>query len=420
MTKKLLFLLFFGASLLRIPVAQAQTDFRPGYIVELSGDTVRGLADYRGALRSTRRCEFKTAPGAATRSYLPSELRGYGFPGQKDFRSRLTPLPDSAGLPQTSRLFFLEVLVSGPASLYARRDRADITHYYLQKQTSAQALVSELLFRRDKIEKDGSVFLRDVNTFRGTLNEAFADCQAVLPEVERALFKPSSLIGVVTSYNRCVQPATAVKKSKSGSKARLGVVVGAQVSKLVFDGDTYQSRGHFVASPAPVLGLALHYVNPAINEKLAFRVEATYAQQYYEDEYAYPSSFPESTEQSRFTVGYVRLPVALRYTAPGARFRPLVELGFALGQATKIEAERRERFVTTLPYGDWKPAFADKNIRTLETGVFAGVGVQLPYFASQPLSVVGRVERSSGIVTAVGYETFVWRYQLLLGMNLFH
>ena len=51
-------LLLFGL-LMIIEFLNAQTDFRPGYIIENSGDTIHGEIDYRGDILMGNVCRFK-------------------------------------------------------------------------------------------------------------------------------------------------------------------------------------------------------------------------------------------------------------------------------------------------------------------------------------------------------------------------
>src|SRR6476469_5126163 len=338
-------LLVFVLILLLSPTrALGQTDFRAGYIVQLSGDTLRGEVDYRGALRSTYICQFRLAPGAPVLAYRPQELRGYGFPGQKEYRTRLTPLPDSMDRSQFPRRFFLEILVSGPASLYAR---SDPTHYYLQKGAGS-APVTELLFQRRVVESDSRSVLQELTPFRGVLSEAFADCPAILPSISQTPFRASALIAIVQRYNQCKQPAAPILVSKRTSHLGVGVLAGGQVSQIVFTGSSDQVGSNFIAKPAPVLGLGVYFTGPSLNEHLMLRLEALYAPQEYEDEYPVASSYAQASAQGHYRISYLRVPFLVRYTGPAKHFHPVLEAGLSVNTALHVESEQRVRYVTSL------------------------------------------------------------------------
>ena len=149
--------------------ARAQADFRPGYVVLPSGDTLRGEVDYRGALRNSLLCKFRPTAGATVQLLQPKALRAFGYRGGDAYRTALTPLPDSGQIPLQPRVprpFFLQVLVDGPAVLYARRDETDHNHYYLQQETAVTQPVTELLIRQEEVFLDGHKFIRDLRELR--------------------------------------------------------------------------------------------------------------------------------------------------------------------------------------------------------------------------------------------------------------
>ena len=80
--------------------ALAQTDFRPGYIIQLAGDTVRGEIDNRSAVRNATECRFRQG---TVRELAPAELLGYGLTGTKVYRTRTVTVPDSAARPARTR-----------------------------------------------------------------------------------------------------------------------------------------------------------------------------------------------------------------------------------------------------------------------------------------------------------------------------
>ena len=400
-------------------LAQAQTDFRPGYILPPTGDTVRGLVDYRGALRSSRLCQFRPTATAPVTTYRPEELRGYGFAGTKEYRTRLVPLPDSADRPQAPRLFYLEVLASGPASLYSRRGRSDATYFYLQKGTAETVPVKELEFHRVAIEVEGRKGIRAVNTFRNTLSEAFVDCPDLSLEVLRTEYQPEALVHIVERYNACRQPDAKPLRTRKKPSVSLGLLAGAQVSRLTFSEGNY-THGILSSGTGPVAGLALQFVSPALNDKIMLRLEVLYTQQQYNDEFSYPVSYLSITanEKVRFKLAYLHIPLVLRYTVRLGRLQPLAEFGVTASQALNIETAHQITYSSLLPNEDWKPAFPESYLRKFEVGLLAGLGLQLPFPANRPLTVLGRVERSNGFITPRGNQNSVWRSQILLGINI--
>ncbi|WP_167851958.1 hypothetical protein [Hymenobacter elongatus] len=96
-------------------VAFAQSDFRPGYVVPTTGDTLRGEVDYRGEQRQAILCRFRAAANGAEVAYTPAQLRGYGLAQGQHYHSQLLP----GAVPQ---YVFLEVLALGTLALYHHAD----------------------------------------------------------------------------------------------------------------------------------------------------------------------------------------------------------------------------------------------------------------------------------------------------------
>lgn len=67
-------------SLLLFPnVLMAQQNLREGYVITLSGDTLRGVIDFRTAAINTKKCVFKQNGATTFTTYLPGEIEGYRF-----------------------------------------------------------------------------------------------------------------------------------------------------------------------------------------------------------------------------------------------------------------------------------------------------------------------------------------------------
>ena len=107
--------------LLSTIVVNAQTDFRPGYIIENSGDTLYGEIDYRGDILMNTICTFKSVENV-THKYSPYDIHSFRFIDSKYYISR-----EVNGIK-----VFLEYLINGEINIYyARDDTGD--HYYLDK-----------------------------------------------------------------------------------------------------------------------------------------------------------------------------------------------------------------------------------------------------------------------------------------------
>ena len=98
--KMKIFLIF--AFLFSISWLYAQPDYRPGYIIANSNDTLYGKIAYRGDMRMRKICKFKT-DGNEIVKYTPYDIVAYRFEEGKYFVSREV----------SDKKVFLEYLLKG-------------------------------------------------------------------------------------------------------------------------------------------------------------------------------------------------------------------------------------------------------------------------------------------------------------------
>ena len=117
--------------LLFAPILNAQTDFRPGYVIDFSGDTLYGDIDYRGDMLMGSICRLQIHEGEIT-EYSPYDIAGFRFIDSKFFVSKEI----------SGKMVFLEYLINGKVSIfYLRDDLGD--HYYIDKDGLG---ITELLY----------------------------------------------------------------------------------------------------------------------------------------------------------------------------------------------------------------------------------------------------------------------------------
>jgi hypothetical protein len=88
--------ILLAVSLLAVAgTAQAQKNFRPGYVVQPAGDTLRGEVDARGGQRMASLCLFRSTASAQPKNYAPADLKAYGLSKGASYES--CPMPAAAG-----------------------------------------------------------------------------------------------------------------------------------------------------------------------------------------------------------------------------------------------------------------------------------------------------------------------------------
>ncbi|OGX82773.1 porin family protein [Hymenobacter coccineus] len=393
---------------------QAQADFRPGYLVQPAGDTVRGEIDYRDARASATQCRFRPSAGAPATVFQPADLRAYGLPGERKHYHSLTPV----GAPQPA---FLEVLVSGPANLYVLRtaDRAD--HYYVATETFPLA---ELVHR--KVMQEQASIMQEQNIYRTTLAQALVGCPVAQAQLPTLRYTAAELARAVTTYNNCQAPPETVTAADiaaaggtpRGPRARLGIVLGAEQTIMhVRFTDMYGSQHELSFSPkvVPIGGLSLSVPLAALSRKLSLETALLYESIHYDQ--AFGNAYSSASDRYTFDMAYLRLPLLVRYTYPTGHVRPFVEAGPVLAYALQLN----NSLVKSDNQGNAsKPAgFFQDNFRSFQEGLSGSLGAQFSYAKDRQAALLVRYEVDTGWGSGQGLDTGLNHVYVLLAFDLF-
>ncbi|MCB2407463.1 outer membrane beta-barrel protein [Hymenobacter lucidus] len=406
----------------------AQTNFRPGYIVPLSGDTLRGEVDARGAQRNARLSRFRSSPTAPVAEYRATQLRGYGFTNDRVYQAGTVTLADSSyrspsgemRADTVQRAAFLEVVVLGPASLLFLRDESSNDHFYLRM---AAGPVQELVQSTQRVKVNGNVYQQKNEEFRKTLAASFQACPAVQPGIVSLRLGLNELTKVVRQYNECIGTASVAPASTTRqNRLRIGLVAGGEASRLSLQNTASTPATDIKAKSTvgPVLGVSLQLALAGVNQTIAVRLEALAERQ----EYAHSTSAVDANgfgpqQEFRFNLASLRVPLLVRYTFPRGQIRPFAQVGFGLSYWLKTQNESRARYL----YGATKPEFAAwapivKEPRKLEAGLLGGLGLTTARAAGRNVALELRYEQSNGFSDGRAVPVRIGRYFLLLSYDL--
>ncbi|MEX2232151.1 MAG: hypothetical protein WD824_08325 [Cyclobacteriaceae bacterium] len=169
--------------------AIAQKDLRPGYIITLEMDTVKGLVNY--APGSIKECEFQVQESSAVQIYDPETINGFGyFEEDQYFHSFSLPSPDSKPVK-----IFAEILLRGKASLFLYED-----FFYLQKDTVRERI--EKVQMREANQANGR-YVYAHKTYIGTLNRYFSDCLPAKLLKGDVSYTEKDFVEVFRKYSEC-------------------------------------------------------------------------------------------------------------------------------------------------------------------------------------------------------------------------
>jgi hypothetical protein len=311
-------LIMFSIQTVRV---SGQSDFRPGYIITNSFDTVHGIIDFRGEIKNSQICVFKSISKAPKEDYKPEDLYGYRFADGKFYISKTVKTEDG------EKKIFLEYLIKGIASMYYYRDETK-DHYLFQK---ADGNIEELT--NDPVIKkiNGKDYALNSNKYIATLAVAFSDCMAIQPQVNSASLNHASMIKLLKDYHNmvCKDGACIIyEKQLPLIRLRFAPVVGVKISSIKFQTKPLFSAMNFDKAIYPTYGAALNLSLPRLNEKLFLQVDINYGKRHFYSYYENVTS-PTILEISKTDINssFIEILPQFKYSFPKGSLRPVFSLG---------------------------------------------------------------------------------------------
>lgn len=202
-TSRLWFLVAFLFIIGSFPVATlAQSAFEDGYIVEASGDTLRGFVQFDAGPPTAETLRFRPSANAPVQTRSGMNTIGFGTAEREFERHPVTidqrPTQPERDFPSGDLLrrdtVFLEKLVEGSLTLYHYHDRRK--HLYLAVDGGRP---NELVHYVQEVQRNGRTYLAESERYREQLNEArTSDC----PRTARGLrYTVASIVEYVRACN---------------------------------------------------------------------------------------------------------------------------------------------------------------------------------------------------------------------------
>jgi hypothetical protein len=202
----------------------AQSDYKPGFIINNNNDTVHGFIFYR-AENLHEKCTFKKTKDAKSVDYKPFDIVAFGFAEGTFYISKNFTIEN-----ETSAAF-LEYLIRGKASIYYLRRNTD--HYFIEKENTR---IIELTEPDKYVKKDGKTFFIN-KQFKGKLKATLQDCREIFPQIEQTNLTHSSLTKLAKTYHNKVCPdqqCEIFERTRKSIHVNWNIYGGTSFDKLEF------------------------------------------------------------------------------------------------------------------------------------------------------------------------------------------
>jgi len=390
----------------------SQSDYRKGFIITTSKDTINGLIDFRDGYKNNESCVFKKDVREDYTTYNPNQILAYGFVNDRFYESKIEP--DSTN---TEKRIFFEVLVKGKASLYRLRgglyiDKDDSETYMLSNESVGE------------IKENGKVYDKKSNRYIGILKLLLSDCSELSNKIDNLSLTERSLTRIVGKYNSCVgQSSITFKESVNWVRFHYGLVFGMNSSVINFEkefqiGDHLSSGFDRVNSIMP--GVSIEVLFPRFSERVSFHLNAFYLTAKYVAFNTVETTTPTSyANDVTIELEQIKIPFGIRYTFPERSFTPFFNLGVSYTHhleesSSWIQEVERDKIIKTFI----KPGALE--LQGSQTGLWIGVGLKKTIVKKLQGFVEIRYEQTSKFALNTQGAIFdhnIKNTQLLIGIS---
>jgi hypothetical protein len=280
----------------------AQSNYKPGYVVTLKGDTLHGFIDYREWNSNPVSINFKTTTADnKIRKFSSEAIDFFSIDGLEEYKQYSGPVSTDAtdanhineGIDSSFRTatIFLKVLQKGnKVSFFSYAD--DIkTRFYIKE--GADPSPKELIYRLYFIaENANTVTERRVtmaeNTYMRQLyslaqkNNLLTD--ALQLDIEHSGYNKSDILKIVSKING-ISKTEYQKAYADEAKLNLFVGAGVNITSTIPSGSYQTAGGTSYTSYGPEVSFGINFFANPNTGKLIFRTELMLGEGYYRSAY---------------------------------------------------------------------------------------------------------------------------------------
>lgn len=186
----ILFSLFFSVSL-----SMAQTNPQPGFIITNSGDTIRGILDFRTNAVLSKKCLFKAQGDNELQTYMPGDIEAFRF--ENNGKYFVTRRFDFLG---TSQLYFAEFLVQGKMNLYCIADDYDDYFFFEREDGEMAQLTNRAILTSSSLAQEKNA-LQERRKQYGKVKMLLKDSKKAIEDMSDGDMSRTKLVNVVRDYH---------------------------------------------------------------------------------------------------------------------------------------------------------------------------------------------------------------------------
>ncbi len=398
----ILFILFISK------ILYSQSDYRRGYIISQSRDTIFGLINYGDVKNQHQYCQIKELQQVI--KYTPDKVAGYGFINGSYFESRKIENENN-----TSEPAFLEVLIKGLVSLYKYE-----TIFYIEKADSKLYKLSNELVT---YTVDGRETARNSGRYIGFLNLLLSDCSEINSKIFSTDFKEKSLFNLIEQYNKCMNaPVTIYKSQKPWVYFKIGISGGMNISQIAITTlytDFYHLTDSFDKSKSPAFSISFDMSAPRILERFSLHGDLVLhkltGSYFFEETVIYTHTTRDYIDVD---ITQLSLPLGIRYSLPVGKMTLFMNFGFQSTLNLNSDVNWKQEIETFMGVETDNLRFLE--VRKTQFGLWGGTGLAKSISKNLNIFIDFRYEKVTGINSEYLLPTTlsnVTGYQFSLGIS---
>lgn len=393
----------------------AQADYRPGFLINLNNDTVKGWIDYRGSLANSRMCLFKSKPGSAEEKFTPDEIKSYRFNDSKYYVSKKVKISDQ------EEIIFVEFLLDGIVDVYYYRDESG-ENFLLDTGDGKLLLLND---EKHFLQQNQKTYESEVKRYVGVMKYAFRSSPNVCSEVENISLNQNSVIKVARKYHEemCKDEQCIVFEKKiQKTRLYIGPIVGLNQNYLTIKKGSnvlpyYLEGCNFNSSEFPSLGILFKINLVNFNERTYFQFETSFGKRAFHtshNTFAYlDDSIVYLFNDIRFSQYVLNNSINLRYEFPVGIVRPVFQVG---GYMNNYIHTVYNRHLQVVGFNGFSQDFPDSPFGNIEYGVGCGVGSSFRLLQKQSLYIELLYRRGLRLKSSIYENNFVINLSMPFGI----
>lgn len=353
----------------------AQNDYKPGYIIDLKGDTIYGKIENQSSFNLSEFCIFLENKSTTPKKILPTSIQSYRFIDGKYFVSKNIQIDNNP------KAVFLEYLINGFANLYYLDDKHSNSHFYIETSRDGLVELKNSQVYNDEIFKQS---IKEKKEYIGTLNYLFKDMPNISSKLNKLSFDYESLIDITRNYHdfKCKEQKCTIYRKNTQLDFYIGPVVGASLSSIelkskdkLFDFLNFEK---FDKSTSISFGGIFTIKNIfSFGERLIFNCQLMYDYSSY------------TSQNYNIKIKKIDAPIYFSYIKPNKKWSPYFNIGInnSFFVSRFVNSEFNQTSVDNLNYA----------IAYYQLNLLLGIGVEYNYKDKSFLFANANFEYGTGI-----------------------